>query len=121
MTGHAKVQRLLKRIEDNAKSDRAEANELLKKAKASISDILAQSADDENGLDVDSLTKLIQAAVTALNQSGSANEKLLKLVAIIQRSVAGVKTKDPASPGKAASPFETLAFLTSNKNEDDED
>lgn len=118
MTSPARVQRLLKRIEDNAKLDRKEANELLTKAKNTIKEII-EDPTEEGGINIDSLTKLIQAAVTALNQSGAANEKLLKLVSLMQRMSSPASKDEKGKQGKTASPFETLALLTSKDDEDD--
>lgn len=97
ITSPKKVQRLLKTIDTNAKEDRREAKDLLKKVKDELADYLQNPPNDENGNPVpigDTFHKLVQSAVLALNQAGIANERLLKLATLLQKFDSS-KEKDP--------------------------
>lgn len=88
ITSSKKIQRLLKTIDTNAKEDRKEAKDLLKKVKEELSDYLESPPMDEAGNPLpigDTFHKLVQSAVLALNQAGIANERLLKLATLLQK------------------------------------
>lgn len=97
ITSPKKIQRLLKTIDTNAKEDRKEAKDLLKKVKEELADYLQNPPVDENGNPLpigDTFHKLVQSAVLALNQAGIANERLLKLATLLQKFDSS-KEKDP--------------------------
>lgn len=97
----AKIQRLLKTIQGNAKDDRSEALELLSAVKAKLRELTESPPEDAEGNPlpiVDTFTKFIQSATLALNQAGVANERLLKLAALLQKFDS--KSKDGKKAGE---------------------
>tara|TARA_R110000851_G_scaffold229758_4_gene382484 strand:+ start:2149 stop:2517 length:369 start_codon:yes stop_codon:yes gene_type:complete len=88
-----KINRLAKDIKSNANSDRAIAEELLNTCKAEVEEALAND-------DRDAFTKLIAACTQALGQMGSANEKLLKLISILQKHQFKEQDMDMKDPSK---------------------
>lgn len=117
-----KIQRLLKTINTNASSDRKDALGLLDQVKAQLKDLVENPPTDEAGNplpSIDSFTKLIQSASIALNQAGIANEKLLKLAALLQKFYA----EKQKSSGNVSEKLNTSLFSQLQKisNEEDDD
>jgi len=81
------MNRLVKEIKDNAKSDRDAAQQLFEDCKAAMQDLGEHRVTfDDNGIpSVDAFTKIIAASTNALGQMGVANEKLLKLAQTMQK------------------------------------
>ena len=88
-----KINRLAKDIKANATSDRDVAKELLETCKAEVAEALANN-------DKEAFTKLISACTQALGQMGSANEKLLKLISILQKHQFNEQNMDLKDPSK---------------------
>lgn len=86
LTSKQKIDKILKRIHDNAAVDRAEAGILYGKVKEALNELGDAVHQTEFGPNVDAFSKIIQTAAITLNQMGRANEQLLKLVAILQRN-----------------------------------
>ena len=87
-----KINRLAKKIQTNAESDRDEALILFEKCKEMM-DSLA-----EIGPCVDDFSKIISSCTQALNQMGVANEKLLKLAGLLQKHAFKIMDIDAKSP-----------------------
>mgnify|MGYP003138032735 FL=1 len=87
MWSDAKMNRLVKEIKENAKSDRQAAIELFQDCKSAMQDLAGNrvSFDDNGNPNVDAFTKIIAASTNALGQMGVANEKLLKLAQTMQK------------------------------------
>lgn len=85
----AKINRLLKKIKDNASDDRDTAKAILEQTQKAILDLGNPlqyiTIGEESQASADTFYKLVQAAVHALNQMGIANERLLKLVQTLQK------------------------------------
>lgn len=86
----SKLTRLLKNIQDNATSDRAEAEILLASTKAALQDVIANGSLNDDSPEsfissVDAIHKAVTACIAALNQLGVANERLLKLAQTLQK------------------------------------
>lgn len=111
-----KIDRILKSIKDNADTDRIEASNLLEGIKEQLSTI---DLTAENGLD--GYTKLIAAALSAINQMGNANDKLIKLSTILQKYMQSKKEEsDLLKPG-SGSFFSQLTSLAGKKDQDTDD
>ena len=87
MWSDQKMNRLVKEIKDNAKSDRDAAQQLFEDCKTAMQDLGEHRVTfDDNGIpSVDAFTKIIAASTNALGQMGIANEKLLKLAQTMQK------------------------------------
>tara|TARA_R110002094_G_scaffold1901_4_gene7994 strand:+ start:85 stop:423 length:339 start_codon:yes stop_codon:yes gene_type:complete len=88
-----KINRLAKDIKENATSDRKIATELLEHCKTELT-----QAMESNETEI--FTKLISACTQALGQMGSANEKLLKLISILQKHQFKEQDMDMKDPSK---------------------
>ena len=122
ITSPAKIQRLLKTIDTNAKDDRKEAQDLLSKVKEALSQLTENlQMDAESGMQsADAFTKLIQSATLALNQAGIANERLLKLAMLLQKFEAD-KTKQGGKTAQlSGSLFSNIERLANQKSDDDD-
>jgi hypothetical protein len=121
ITSPKKIQRLLKKISDNAVEDRNEAQDLLSKVKTALNSFLENPPETDEGEQIiggDSFHKLIQSAVLALNQAGIANERLLKLASLLQKYVSG-KEKGVKGADVETSLFNTIKELASSNDEED--
>jgi len=98
-----KIDRLVKNIEVNSRNDRKEAEEILRQCKERL-------ADDEVG--IDSFSKIVQSAITALNQMGRANELLLKIVQTAQKFNSSSSSSKTSSSNESF--FANLENLTKN-------
>lgn len=111
--------RLLKTIKEAAERDRIEGVELLNLVKAELADRAATAADNpENPFPIDSFVKLVSSALSSLAQMGNANDKLLKLAALVQRAISGAQESD--GKGKSTkSIFDELTNLTRPDKKDE--
>lgn len=120
ITSPAKIQRLLKTIDSNAREDREQAQELLKTVK-DVLDALPNplEVNDQTGItSPDAFTKLITTAISAINQAGIANERLLKLAALLQKYNTG-NEKGGKGVALNGSLFKTIEELANKGQEDD--
>ena len=87
MWSDQKMNRLVKEIKENAKSDRDAAHQLFEDCKTAMQDLAGNRVvfDDNGTPNVDAFTKIIAASTNALGQMGVANEKLLKLAQTMQK------------------------------------
>ena len=118
----AKIQRLLKTINHNASTDRKEALELLDQVKSKLKDLVENPPANEDGIplnSIESFTRLIQSASIALNQAGIANEKLLKLAALLQKFYAEKTKKGAVDSGNLNSSLFSQLQKISNEEDDD--
>tara|TARA_R100000808_G_C2149761_1_gene158275 strand:- start:1628 stop:1984 length:357 start_codon:yes stop_codon:yes gene_type:complete len=109
------MNRLVKEIKDNAKSDRDAAQQLFEDCKDAMQDLgqARVNFDDNGNPNVDAFTKIIAASTNALGQMGTANEKLLKLAQTMQK----YQLKEMDLEGKAGpSQQELNGSLFSNLN-----
>tara|TARA_R110000782_G_scaffold184388_2_gene274743 strand:+ start:107710 stop:108120 length:411 start_codon:yes stop_codon:yes gene_type:complete len=120
-----KMNRLTKKIKDNAESDRKEAEDLLSSCKEAMGDltsllqIVSYGEEGSSTQSADTLHKLISAAATALGQMGNANEKLLKLATLLQKY--RLKEMDSAKGGTnelKGSMFTALSQLADKKDDE---
>lgn len=88
-----KLNRLAKEIKENATNDRDIAKDLLEKCKVELEDAIVSN-------DKEIFTKLISACTQALAQMGSANEKLLKLIGVLQKHQFKEQDMDAKDPTK---------------------
>jgi len=123
MWSDQKMNRLVKEIKDNAKSDRDAAQALFEECRTAMQDLgqARVNFDDNGNPNVDAFTKIIAASTNALGQMGVANEKLLKLAQTMQKYQ--LKEMDLEGKGGAAqqelkgSVFSNLnAMLNKDKN-----
>ena len=109
------MNRLVKEIKENAKSDRDAALELFEDCKAAMQDLAGNRVvfNDDGVPNVDAFSKIIAASTNALGQMGVANEKLLKLAQTMQK----YQLKEMDLEGKGAgSQQEIKGSLFSNLN-----
>ena len=117
-----KIDRILKTIKTNAEGDRGEAKQLLKEVKDALGELTSRIQQVEGAESVDAFAKLVQSAATALNMMGNANEKLLKLVAILQKFGESNSKKDGTDAIMGGSQFALLSQLAGKKGiKDDEE
>jgi len=117
-----KIDRILKTIKTNAEDDRGEAKQLLKEVKDTLGELTSRIQQVEGAESVDAFAKLVQSAATALNMMGNANEKLLKLVAILQKFGESNSKKDGTDAIMGGSQFALLSQLAGKKGiKDDEE
>ena len=123
MWSDQKMNRLVKEIKENAKSDRESAQQLFQDCKDAMQDLgqARVNFDDNGNPNVDAFTKIIAASTNALGQMGIANEKLLKLAQTMQKYQ--LKEMDlegkagPAQQELKGSVFSNLnAMLNKDKN-----
>lgn len=121
ITSSAKINRLLKTINVNAKEDRDEAQKLLAAAKEALEALQSPIEQNrETGTTyVDSFVKLLNAATLALNQAGNANEKLLKLASLLQKFNSESKKNGNAGVSLNGSLFKTIEDLANKGQSDD--
>ncbi len=123
MWSDTKMNRLVKEIKDNAKSDRDAAQQLFEDCKIAMQDLANNRVvfDDNGNPNVDAFTKIIAASTNALGQMGVANEKLLKLAQTMQK----YQLKEMDLEGKSGSAQQELkgsvfsnlnAMLSKDKN-----
>ena len=115
MWSDQKMNRLVKEIKENAKSDRDAALELFEDCKAAMQDLAGNRVvfNDDGVPNVDAFSKIIAASTNALGQMGVANEKLLKLAQTMQK----YQLKEMDLEGKGAgSQQEIKGSLFSNLN-----
>lgn len=122
LTSKQKIEKILKRIHDNAATDRAEANTLYEKVKEALSELgPAIHQSEQFGPNADTFAKIIQTAAITLNQMGRANEQLLKLVAILQRNGESGKAKNADNGGSLFAALSKLETKDKKAPSDDED
>ena len=123
MWSDTKMNRLVKEIKDNAKSDCDAAQQLFEDCKIAMQDLANNRVvfDDNGNPNVDAFTKIIAASTNALGQMGVANEKLLKLAQTMQK----YQLKEMDLEGKSGSAQQELkgsvfsnlnAMLSKDKN-----
>jgi len=125
MWDDVKMNRLTKKIKDNAESDRKEAEALLGSCKEAMGELTSLLQFVPVGMDGDSLQnadtlhKLISAAATALGQMGNANEKLLKLATLLQKyRLKEMDAQKGDIKGGEGSMFTALSNLAGKQDDD---
>lgn len=106
-----KLNRLAKKIQDNASEDRAKSEMLYQRA--------IEAMDNLDDGTLDGFTKLITTCTQALNQMGIANERLLKLAGMLQKhafKVMDIDAKSPEAQDLSMSLHEQLKKLSSKRD-----
>lgn len=109
-----KIDRLVRTIEKQVKSDRDLAKELLAECKDRL-----YNNDDGTPLSVEGFAKILQSSIASLNQMGRANELLLKLASMLQKpQTAGKGGKKETDAGSL---FATLSQMADKEKSDGEE